>query len=232
MWREFPERVISATGFGALVYSRAGYGASDPTDLPRPVRFMHDEALITLPKVLKVTGVREAILVGHSDGGSIALIHAGSKGAIKQEVSIHGLIIEAPHVFVEEVGLESIRAIAEEYRNGELRDRLQRYHKRNVDETFWGWNQVWLDPAFRSWNIEQYLPQIRIPVLVIQGADDQYGTILQVKKIQDGCLAPVSTVLIDDCGHSPHVDQPDLTIDAISRFLSEELGELITEYSG
>ncbi len=93
MWREFPERVISATGFGALVYSRAGYGASDPTHLPRPVRFMHDEALITLPKVLKVTGVREAILVGHSDGGSIALIHAGSKGAIKQEVSIHGLII-------------------------------------------------------------------------------------------------------------------------------------------
>ena len=219
MWRDFPERVITTTGFGALVYSRAGYGDSDPIDLPRPVRFMHDEALITLPQVLNATGVREAILVGHSDGGSIALIHAGSKGAMQPGVSIRGLILEAPHVFVEEVGLDSIRAIAEKYRNGPLRDRLQRYHGTNVDKTFWGWNQVWLDPTFRSWSIEEYLPQIRVPVLVIQGADDQYGTMLQVKVIQDGCQAPVSTVLIEDCGHSPHVDQPELTIDAIWRFL-------------
>jgi len=151
MWRDFPERVITTTGFGALVYSRAGYGDSDPIDLPRPVRFMHDEALITLPQVLNATGVREAILVGHSDGGSIALIHAGSKGAMQPGVSIRGLILEAPHVFVEEVGLDSIRAIAEKYRNGPLRDRLQRYHGTNVDKTFWGWNQVWLDPAFRPY---------------------------------------------------------------------------------
>ncbi len=161
MWRDFPERVIAATGLGALVYSRAGYGDSDPIDLPRPVRFMHDEALINLPQVLKATGVREAILLGHSDGGSIALIYAGSKGATRQGVRLRGLILEAPHVFVEDVGLASIRAIAERYRNGQLRDRLQRYHGRNVDETFWRWNQVWLDPAFRAWNIEEYLPQIK-----------------------------------------------------------------------
>lgn len=103
-----------------------------------------------------------------------------------------------------------------------MRDRLQRYHGRDVDQPFWGWNQVWLDPAFRSWNIEEYLPQILVPVLVIQGADDQYGTMLQIKAIQDGCQAPVSAVLIEDCGHSPHVDQPELTIDAIWRFLREE----------
>lgn len=228
MWRDFPERVIAATGLGALVYSRAGYGDSDPIDLPRPVRFMHDEALISLPQVLKAAGVREAILLGHSDGGSIALIHAGSEGATHQEVTLRGLILEAPHVFVEDVGLVSIRAIAEKYRNGQLRDRLQRYHGRNVDGTFWGWNQVWLDPAFRAWNIEEYLPQIRVPVLVIQGANDEYGTILQVKAIQDLCRAPVSTILLKDCGHSPHVDQPELTMDAICRFLRDQVDYLST----
>jgi pimeloyl-ACP methyl ester carboxylesterase len=224
MWRDFPEQVITATGFGALVYSRAGYGDSDPIELPRPVRFMHDEALITLPQLLKTTGVREAILVGHSDGGSIALIHAGSRAVIQHETSIRGLILEAPHVFVEEIGLESIRAIGEKYRNGQLRLRLKRYHGRNVDKTFWGWNNVWLDPAFRAWNIEEYLPQIRVPILVIQGAADQYGTIRQVETIQDGCQAPVTTVLIENCGHSPHVDQPKLTLDAIWGFLREEVG--------
>ena len=221
MWRDFPERVVAATGLGALVYSRAGYGDSDPIALPRPVRYMHDEALITLPQVLKAAGVRETILVGHSDGGSIALIHAGGKGATQQGISIRGLILAAPHVFVEEVGLDSIRAIAEKYRNGPLRDRLRRYHERNVDETFWGWNQVWLDPAFRSWNIEEYLQHIRVPVLVIQGANDQYGTTLQVRAIQDRCRGPLTAIVLDDCGHSPHVDQPELTMDAIRKFLCE-----------
>ncbi len=170
MWRDFPESVAAETGFGALVYSRPGYGGSDPVDLPRPVHFMHDEALITLPEVLKQTGVQEAILVGHSDGGSIALIHAGSSN-VTPRVSIRGLILEAPHVFVEEVGLESIRGIAEKYRSGELRSRLQRYHERDVDEAFWGWNQVWLDPGFHSWNIEEYLRQIEVPVLALHYSD-------------------------------------------------------------
>lgn len=228
MWRDFPERVFAATGLGALVYSRAGYGDSDPIDLPRPVHFMHDEALINLPQVLKATGVREAILLGHSDGGSIALIYAGTEAAAHQGVRLRGLILVAPHVFVEDVGLVSIRGIAERYRNGQMRDRLQRYHGRNVDGTFWGWNQVWLDPSFRGWNIEEYLPQIRVPVLVIQGANDEYGTILQVKAIEDGCRAPVNTILIEDCGHSPHVDQPEFTIAAICRFLREQVDYLST----
>jgi pimeloyl-ACP methyl ester carboxylesterase len=191
---------------------------------------MHDEALIILPGVLKATGVQTAVLVGHSDGGSIALIHAGSRGrAMQHGALIRGLILEAPHVFVEEVGLVSIRALAEKYRHGRLRNSLQRYHGRNVDETFWGWNRVWLDPAFRSWNIEEYLPEIRVPVLVIQGADDQYGTVLQVRAIQDRCQAPMSVILIEDCGHSPHVDHPEIIINAMVKSLREEVTDLNPE---
>ena len=184
---------------------------------------MHDEALITLPDVLKSTGVREAILFGHNDGGSIALIYAGNNGAMQHGVTIRGLILEAPHVLVEGVGLNSIRALAEKYRNGQLKARMQRYHQRNVDNTFWGWNNVWLDPAFRGWNIEEYLPQIGVPVLVIQGANDQYGTMLQVKALQEGCPAPISIALLKDCGHSPHVDQPEITLETISKFIREEM---------
>jgi len=214
MWRDFPQQMVAATRCGALVYSRAGYGKSDPAQQPRSVRFMHDEALITLPQVLAAMAIREAILVGHSDGGSIALIHAGGAPA----TVVSRLILEAPHVFVEEVGLHSIRGIAEEYGNGQLRRRLERYHGKNVDETFWGWNDVWLDPEFRSWNIEEYLPQIRVPVLLLQGEDDQYGTLRQIEAIEKGCPAPVSKRLLAHCGHSPHLDQPELMIEAITEF--------------
>jgi pimeloyl-ACP methyl ester carboxylesterase len=220
MWRDFPARVAEQTGCGALVYSRAGYGNSDPIELPRPVGFMHDEALATLPQVLDAFRIREAIFVGHSDGGSIALIHAGGV----DDTRVRGLILEAPHVFVEEVGLESIRAIAGQYRSGDLQQRLERYHGKNVDATFWGWNDVWLNPEFKSWNIEEYLPPIRVPVLLIQGADDQYGTQEQVRKVEAGCPAPVRTILLRDCGHSPHLDQPELTLEA----MKESVGKLWT----
>ena len=219
MWRDFPKRVVEATGCGALVYSRAGYGDSDPVELPRTVRFMHDEALITLPKVLDALSIREAILVGHSDGGSIALIHAGGT----RDARVRGLILEAPHVFVEEHGIKRISAIALEYRNGDLRRRLKRHHGRNVDCAFWGWNGVWLDPEFRSWNIEEYLPQINVPVMVIQGVDDQYGTWRQVEAIERGSAGHVRTTLFKDCGHSPHRDQPEATLRAVIEFLREEL---------
>jgi pimeloyl-ACP methyl ester carboxylesterase len=244
MWRNFPERLAEATGCSALVYSRTGYGHSDPTELPRPVRFMHDEALVTLPQVLDAFAIREAILVGHSDGGSIALIHAGvdgkrsfhhedTTGTKTGEINrtkpsepapktlIRGLILEAPHVFVEEIGLDSIRAIAKEYRSGTLKRPLARYHAENVDETFWGWNNVWLNPEFRSWNIEEYLPQIAVPILLIQGEDDQYGTLDQVKAIEAGCQSPVRTVMLADCGHSPHIDQPAPTLEAMKRFVED-----------
>ena len=234
MWRDFPERLAEQTGCAALVYSRAGYGKSDPIELPRPVSFMHEEALTTLPLVLDAFAIRETIVVGHSDGGSIALIHAGGT----RGPEVRGLILEAPHVFVEEVGLESIRAIAEPYREGAagrmpanrpqdagapglFKQRLARYHGAQVDQTFRGWNDVWLNPEFRSWNIEEYLPEIRVPVLLIQGADDQYGTREQIRKIEAGSRGPVQTVLLENCGHTPHLDQPERTIEAMKEFVKE-----------
>jgi pimeloyl-ACP methyl ester carboxylesterase len=218
MWRDFPAQLAEAAGCGALVYSRAGYGQSDAIALPRSLRYMHDEALITLPQILDALQVQQAILVGHSDGGSIALIYAGSGRAER----VRGLILEAPHVFTEEITLNSIAAAAENYRNGGLRTALERYHGPNVDCAFWGWNRAWLDPAFRAWNIEEYLPQIRVPVLVIQGADDQYGTLRQVEAIEQGCTGQVCSVVLADCGHSPHRDQPQPTLDAMIAFLREE----------
>ena len=249
MWRDFPERLAAQTGCGALVYSRAGYGKSDPIELPRPVGFMHEEALVALPQVLDAFAIRETILVGHSDGGSISLIHTGATSdqnfhhedtkntktadnnrdegnirkpsALRTKTLIRALILEAPHVFVEEVGLESIRAIAAEYAAGELRKRLERYHGRNIDATFRGWNDVWLNPEFESWNIEEHLRQIRVPVLLIQGADDQYGTREQVRKIEDGCRGSVRTVMLAACGHSPHLDQPERTLAEMKGFVGE-----------
>jgi pimeloyl-ACP methyl ester carboxylesterase len=229
MWKDFPARVAAATGFGALVYSRVGYGKSSACELPRTVRFMHDEALITLPQVLDAFEIREAILIGHSDGGSIALIHAGgtNTGAAptqdigKTGTRISALILLAPHVFVEESGLKSITRIREDYRTGSLRGRLERYHGENVDDAFWGWNDVWLNPDFRSWNIEEYLPQITVPILLIQGDEDQYGTLAQIEAIKKGVAGSVQKLTLKDCGHSPHLDQPEQTRGAIARFLGD-----------
>jgi len=216
LWRDFPAQAAEATGCGALVYSRAGYGASDPVELPRPISFMHNEALTTLPQVLAATGVREAILVGHSDGGSIALIYAGGARATE----VRGLVLEAPHVFVEDLSVESIARAAENYERGDLRRGLARYHGENVDCAFWGWNKVWLDPQFRSWNIEEYLPGIKAPVLVLQGENDEYGTLRQVEAIERGCRARVESRILSDCGHSPHRDQPERTLAAIRSFVT------------
>lgn len=218
-WRDFPARVSEATGCGALVYSRAGYGNSAPVTLPRPVSFMHDEALVTLPEVLDAAGVRECVLVGHSDGGSIALIYAGGV----RDGRLRGLILEAPHVFVEDLSVASIYRAAEQYREGGLKAALERHHGENTECAFWGWNRVWLDPAFRSWNIEEFLPRITVPVLVIQGEEDEYGTIRQVETIERGCTGPVRSVLLPECGHSPHRDQPGRTLDEITSFVAAEV---------
>jgi len=215
MWKDSPAQVAAATGYGALVYSRAGYGSSDPCELPRPVRFMHDEALNTLPQVLDAFDIRDAILIGHSDGGSIALIHAGGI----RDARVKGLILLAPHVFVEDLGLDSIRRIRDDFRNGDLRQRLQRYHGKNTDTAFWGWNDVWLNSDFRSWNIEEYLPRISVPVLLIQGDDDQYGTRAQIEAIERGVVGPSQKLLLENCGHSPHLDQFEQTLAAINTFV-------------
>jgi pimeloyl-ACP methyl ester carboxylesterase len=215
-WRDFPERLAEATGCGSFVYSRAGYGASDPVPLPRPVRFMHDEALL-LPEVLDAAGVGTCVLVGHSDGASIAIVHAGSGDAAR----VRGLALMAPHVFVEDVTLRSIEKAAASYESGDLRRALERHHGANVDVAFRGWNRAWLDPGFRSWNIEEFLPGIRVPVLLLQGQDDEYGTLRQLDAIEAGCAAPVRRVVLPDCGHAPHRDQPERTLAAMTRFVEE-----------
>jgi pimeloyl-ACP methyl ester carboxylesterase len=215
LWRDFPDRLADETGCGALVYSRAGYGKSDPAPLPRPVRFMHDEAEV-LAEVLERMRVREPILVGHSDGASIALIHAGSRPAR----GLRGLILEAPHVFTEPHGLASIAKIGDLYKTTDLRDRLSRHHGANVDVAFRGWNDVWLHPDFRAWNIEEFLPAIQVPILILQGEDDEYGTWKQVEAIQRQAGGPVEAIALADCGHSPHREQPERALRAMVEFVA------------
>jgi len=214
LWRDFPQRVSEATGLPAFVYSRAGYGSSDPAPMPRPVRYMHDEAEL-LPEILEAAGVREPILVGHSDGASISIIYAACGGKAR------ALVLEAPHVFTEEMGLRSIAKAREAYESGDLRARLSRYH-RDVDAAFWGWNRPWLDPEFRKWNLEEYLPRIAAPILVVQGEDDEYGTRKQVDAIAAGAK-DLEILMLARCGHSPHRDQPEATLEGIAAFLGKRV---------
>jgi pimeloyl-ACP methyl ester carboxylesterase len=214
LWKDFPDRLVRETGCGALIYSRAGYGRSDAVPLPRPVRFMHDEAEL-LPEILKAAGIRDHILVGHSDGASISLIHAGSKLA----AGLRGLILEAPHVFTEPHGLASIARTKEVYQTTDLRERLARHHGDNVDIAFRGWNDVWLDPGFRAWNIEEFLAEIEVPILILQGEDDEYGTWRQVEAIERQAGGPVAALAIPDCGHSPHREQPEVALAAMAGFI-------------
>ncbi|MEM7343472.1 MAG: alpha/beta hydrolase [Chloroflexota bacterium] len=215
LWRDFPARVAEATGCGALVYSRLGYGGSDPCDLPRPLRYMHDEGLAVLPALLEVAGIHDCILVGHSDGGSIALIYAGGTPALP----VRGVITEAAHVFCEEICVEAIQAIQKPYYEGNLRAKLQKYHGDNVDCAFLGWSDSWLHPEFMDWNLEEYLPGIKVPLLAIQGKDDQYGTEAQVESIARQAGAGAEVVMIDDCGHTPHREQTEITFEAMVQFI-------------
>jgi len=211
MWKDFPSRVAHATGCNALVYSRYGYGQSDPLTAARRVDFMHDEALKALPELLDKIGVQKPILFGHSDGGSIALIHAGGAGRPPA-----GVIVIAPHVMVEDISITSIQAAKQVYDTG-LREKLGRYHA-DPDSAFWGWNDVWLNPEFRAWNIEEFLPHVICPVLAIQGEDDEYGTTEQIERIAR--LAPdVELLKLQDCRHSPHRDQPKAVIEAVVHFI-------------
>ena len=231
MWRDFPERASNATGLGALVYSRRGYGASDPIAEPRPVRYMHDEGLQVLPEVLAAAGVRDAILVGHSDGGSIALVYAGADRADQPDAPrLRGVITMAAHVFNEDISVRSIRAAKEAYETTDLPQKLARHHGDNTEGAFRGWNDVWLHPDFLAWNIEEYLPGIRCPVLAIQGEQDEYGTLAQVEAILAGVSGPADKLILPECRHSPQRDQPEATLDAIAGFaaatLESDMGEV------
>ncbi|MEW6106492.1 MAG: alpha/beta hydrolase [Bacillota bacterium] len=216
MWRDFPAKLAAATGCGALVYSRLGYGRSDACVLPRPVRFMHDEALTILPQLLAAAGVRECVLVGHSDGGSIALIYAGGTAA----EPLRGVITEAPHVFCEEVTVRAIRKAKESYERGDLRQRLMRYHGANTDCAFYGWSDTWLHPEFLQWNLEAYLPAIKVPMLVIQGENDEYGTPAQVDAIARQAGGEVEVMIVPQCGHAPHREQETVTLQTMARFIA------------
>lgn len=215
MWKDFPARLAAATGCSALVYSRQGYGRSDPCHLPRPITFMHQEGLNVLPQVLKTLKVENHILVGHSDGGSIALIYAGNT----PNPGLKGLITEAAHVFCEPISVASIQAAKQMYLKNDLKERLTKYHTQNTDCAFWGWNDVWLHPDFINWNIEAHLPGIDVPMLVIQGVDDPYGTWGQVKAIVAGVKKNIQTLKIPDCGHCPHFEQPLRTFEAMIQFI-------------
>jgi len=213
LWGDFPEKLQAATGTGVLVYSRAGYGASTPATLPRPLDYMHVEALDVLPQLLDQIGFRRGLLLGHSDGASIAAIYAGGVA----DHRVRGVAMIAPHFVTEEIGLAAIAETRNAYQSGGLRSRLSRWH-RDVDNTFYGWSGAWLDPGFRSWDISEYLAYIRVPVVIVQGADDQYGTIRQIEIAKEECYCPVDVTIISMAGHSPHREAPEATLNAISEF--------------
>jgi len=213
MWKDFPEQLAQATGFGVLVYSRYGHGKSARLAEKRSVDFMHHEAKVVLPELLRQFQIHRPILLGHSDGASIALIYAGTCPP-----QVRALILEAPHVFVEDLGVQSIANMRTLFESTDLPQKLARYHH-HVEETFRGWNNIWLDPDFRSWNIEDCLAPITCPVLVIQGENDEYGTLAQMQAIQRQIPA-TQPLILPDCGHSPHRDHPALTLEAIAKFVS------------
>jgi pimeloyl-ACP methyl ester carboxylesterase len=175
---------------------------------------MHDEAAL-LRKVLGAAGITDPLLIGHSDGASIAIIYAGSES----RPPVRALVLEAPHVFAEEFGLNTIAQMADQFRTTDLPKKLARYHGDNVDGAFWGWNRAWLDPAFRSWNIEEYLPRIRAPILLLQGLDDRFGTVNQITAIKQRAGDPVEVQMLAACGHSPHRDQPGTVLESMSGFV-------------
>jgi pimeloyl-ACP methyl ester carboxylesterase len=216
LWRDVPERLAAATGWGVFAYSRFGYGQSGPATLPRPTTYMHHEAQVVLPAVLAAAGVRRAVLVGHSDGGSIAAIYAGTPDLSSE---LFGLVTIAAHFFVEDLNIASIRRIGETYETGDLRQRLARYH-RDADMAFRGWNDAWLDPRFRTFDITGFLPNIRVPVLALQGADDPYGTEEQLKVFAAHVRAPIEVRLIPGAKHSPHLEAKEETLRVIEGFIA------------
>jgi pimeloyl-ACP methyl ester carboxylesterase len=212
LWRNFPDRVAARLHAPALLYSRFGYGGSDGLVARRTPDFMHEEALEHLPRLLDALAIERPLLVGHSDGASIALIHAA---LAKRDVA--ALVLMAPHVFVEDLSLASIARIRDTYLSTDLKERLARYHA-HVDDAFLGWADTWLDPAFRDWSIEGLSDRIKVPVLLIQGVDDEYGTLAQIERIAARVKGPVERIVLDACGHSPHRDRETAVLDAIAAF--------------
>lgn len=216
MWHDFPERLSTISGFPALAYSRRGYGRSEPCNVPRPLTYMHAEGLEVLPDLLKAAKIGDHVLIGHSDGGSIALINAGGTPA----PGLKAVITMAAHVFCETLSVASIAEAKLAFEEADLRTQLARYHRGNVDCAFWGWNKAWLDPEFRQWNIEAYLANIWVPQLVIQGRDDPYGTMAQVEAIEKRSAGPVQVCMLENCGHSPYREKAPESLAVTSGFIT------------
>lgn len=213
LWGDFPDRLQAATGAGVFVYSRAGYGASTKVELPRPLDYMSIEALDVLPGLLDKIGFRRGLLLGHSDGASIAAVYAGGAG----DHRVRGVVMIAPHFIVEDMGVAAIAETRKAYETGGLKPKLARWHS-DVDNTFHGWSDAWLNPKFRNWDISEYLAYIRVPVAILQGADDQYGTVRQIEIAQQECYCPVDVTIIPGAGHSPHREAPEATLNSITEF--------------
>jgi pimeloyl-ACP methyl ester carboxylesterase len=214
LWADFPDRVAEATSLGVLVYSRAGYGQSSPSVMPRRVTFMHEEAREVLPRVLDAIGFRRGVLMGHSDGASIAAIYAGSF----PDPRLRGVVLLAPHFFAEPFGVAEIARARERYEAGDLRAKLARWH-RDPDNAFRSWSGPWLDPQFLSWDIRPELAAIGVPVLVVQGDHDQYGTLEQVETAKRLCASPVEAVILPGIRHIPHRDAREETLAAVADFV-------------
>ena len=214
LWRDFPAALVEATGLDGLIYDRWGHGKSAPLEVRRTHRYLHDEAFDSLPEVLQQCGVEDAILIGHSDGGTIALLYAA-----RYSQGLRGIITEAAHVFVEEVTLEGIRETVKHYDSGDLKERLARYHGDNTETLFWAWADTWLDPGFRDWNVESYLPPVTAPLLAIQGVDDEYATRAQVDAIVGQVSGAARPLLVPKCGHTPHRQARDLVLQAMAAFI-------------
>lgn len=213
MWRDFPGMVAEATGQPVLAYSRRGHGRSDALTEPRPPRFLHEEAQETLPELLEALGVDRSVLIGHGDGASIALLYAASR-----PTQPYGLVGLAPHLFAEPRAIEAVRMTTRLFHESDLRARLARFHK-DVDGMFRAWSETWLDPSFGGWSIERETGNVRCPVLAIQGIDDHSGTMRQIDRLAE--LVPDTELLkLEQCRHSPHVDQPEKVLEAISRFVA------------
>ena len=217
LWRDFPDSVARRLGAPALVYSRFGYGQSDGLTGSRQPGFMHDEALHVLPELLDTLGIINPILIGHSDGASIALIHAASANR-----PVTAVVLMAPHVLVEACTIENIARVAETYETSDLKARLSRHH-RHVDDAFHGWSRIWLDPRFRTWSLARECQTLTVPTLLIQGEDDEYGTLAQLDAIAEIAPGPVQRVVLSNCGHSPHRDQETAVLDAIAGFVARTL---------
>lgn len=215
LWRDFPEKLADRTGYGVFAYSRAGYGRSDPVELPRPLDYMTREAVDVLPHVLDAIGFRRGVLLGHSDGASIAAVYAGTI----EDFRVRGLCLISPHFFTEPSGLAAIAEAKAQYETGDLRERLARHHG-DVDNAFRGWNDAWLDPRFKPWTIEDAIAYIRVPVLAMQGDGDQYGTLAQIDALRHGLYSPLDVKIFEDGKHAPHLEQPEETVEAVADFLA------------